>query len=58
MADNQSKVGNSYIRIDYETDSLRSQVVWPMGQWCVKKMMKLKIRLETEEWVYEEHELM
>jgi|TARA_B100001996_G_C18229095_1_gene426798 hypothetical protein len=23
---------------------------------CVK-MMKLKIRLETEEWVYEEHEM-
>ena len=25
-------------------------------QWCVN-MMKLKIRLETDEWVYEEHEL-
>jgi hypothetical protein len=23
----------------------------------VTEMMKLKIRLETEEWVYEEHEM-
>ena len=58
MADNHSKVGNSYIRTSDEMYLLRSQVVWPMSQWCVKKMMKLKIRLETEEWVYEEHELM
>ena len=29
MADNQSKVG-IVISVDYETDSLRSQVVWPM----------------------------
>ena len=28
-----------------------------MSRWCVIEMMKLKIRLETEEWVYEEHEM-
>jgi hypothetical protein len=28
------------------------------GLVVCEKMMKLKIRLETEEWVYEEHELM
>ena len=26
-------------------------------RWCVFEMMKLKIRLETDEWVYEEHEM-
>ena len=31
MADNRSKLGNSYIRIDYEIYILRSQVVWPMS---------------------------
>jgi hypothetical protein len=58
MADNRSKVGNSYIMIYYEMYLLRSQVVWPMSLVVCEKMMKLKIRLETEEWVYEEHELM
>jgi hypothetical protein len=28
-----------------------------LSRWCVTEMMKLKIRLETEEWVYEEHEM-
>ena len=58
MAANRSKVGNSYIMIYYEMYLLRSQVVWPMSLVVCEKMMKLKIRLETEEWVYEEHELM
>ncbi|MEL0267963.1 MAG: hypothetical protein VXA63_04130 [Euryarchaeota archaeon] len=24
---------------------------------CVFAMMKLKVRIETEEWIYEEHEM-
>ena len=28
-----------------------------LSRRCVTEMMKLKIRLETEEWVYEEHEM-
>jgi len=27
------------------------------GRWCVFAMMKLKVRIETDEWVYEEHEM-
>ena len=27
-----------------------------VGRVCVKEMMVLKIRLETDEWIYEEHE--
>jgi hypothetical protein len=25
--------------------------------WCVRIMMKLKVRIETDEWIYEEHEV-
>ena len=28
----------------------------PTGRWCVFAMMKLKVRIETDEWIYEEHE--
>ncbi len=27
------------------------------GRWCVFAMMKLKVRIETDEWIYEEHEM-
>lgn len=29
----------------------------PTGRWCVFAMMKLKVRIETDEWIYEEHEM-
>ena len=35
----------------------RKGASWCLSRWCVTEMMKLKIRLETEEWVYEEHEM-
>ena len=35
-----------------ETYPLR-YVVW----WCVRIMMKLKVRIETDEWIYEENEV-
>ncbi|MEC7743692.1 MAG: hypothetical protein VX865_03455 [Candidatus Thermoplasmatota archaeon] len=49
-ADNQLFSGNSYTTIGIE-------FVCRDGNCGRVSMMKLKIRLETEEWVYEEHEM-
>ncbi len=48
-------MGNSYTRQDSENllSRLAASVAGPAV--CVK-MMVLKIRLETDEWIYEEHE--
>ncbi len=55
LADNQCKMGNSYTRQDSENLLLLLAASVAGTTVCVK-MMVLKIRLETDEWVYEEHE--
>ena len=53
LADNVTNSGNSYIKFYSEYEILHCP--WAV-RWCVI-MMKLKVRLETDEWIYEEHEM-
>ena len=55
LADNQRNLGNGYTKNEVEIRVLRSVASAVSSVVCVK-MMVLKIRLETDEWVYEEHE--
>jgi len=55
LADNQRNLGNGYTGNEVEIRVLRSVASAVSSVVCVK-MMVLKIRLETDEWVYEEHE--
>ena len=55
LADNQRNLGNGYTENEVEIRVLRSVASAVSSVVCVK-MMVLKIRLETDEWVYEEHE--
>jgi hypothetical protein len=56
LADNVSSSGNSYTMYNDERD-YRAQFLSEVEPVVCVRMMKLKIRLETEEWVYEEHEM-
>ena len=55
LADNQRNLGNGYTGNEVEIRVLRSVASAVSPVVCVK-MMVLKIRLETDEWIYEEHE--
>ena len=55
LADNQRNLGNGYTENEVEIRVLRSVASAVSSVVCVK-MMVLKIRLETDEWIYEEHE--
>ncbi len=55
LADNQRNLGNGYTGNEVEIRVLRSVASAVSSVVCVK-MMVLKIRLETDEWIYEEHE--
>jgi hypothetical protein len=55
LADNQRNLGNGYTGNEVEIKVLRSVASAVSSVVCVK-MMVLKIRLETDEWIYEEHE--
>ena len=55
LADNQQNLGNGYTGNEVEIRVLRSVASAVSSVVCVK-MMVLKIRLETDEWIYEEHE--
>jgi len=55
LADNQRNLGNGYTENEVEIRVLRSVASAVSPVVCVK-MMVLKIRLETDEWIYEEHE--
>ena len=55
LADNQRNLGNGYTGNEVEIRVLRSVASAVSSVVCVK-MMILKIRLETDEWIYEEHE--
>ena len=55
LADNQRNLGNGYTGNEVEIRVLRSVASAVSSVVCVK-MMVLKIRLETDERIYEEHE--